>query len=54
MGVDEAKRRLLPREMDEEARQDRVLENVGEIAGVKGVAIVHRENNEIITASASS
>ena len=42
MGVDEAERRLLPREMDEDARQDRVLENIGEIAGVKGVAIVHR------------
>ena len=29
-------------EMCEQARQDRVLEDVGEIAGVKDVAIVHR------------
>ena len=41
MGVDEAERRVLAREIDEDARQDRVLEHVGEIAGMKGVAIIH-------------
>jgi len=40
MGVDEAKGRFLALEMKEDARQNRVLEDVGEIAGVKGVSIV--------------
>ena len=42
VGVDEAERRLLLGEIDENAGEDRVLEDVGEIAGVKGVAVVHR------------
>src|SRR5208337_2329530 len=39
--VDEAERRILAGEIDEDARQDRVLEHVGETAGVEGVAVVH-------------
>ena len=41
MSVDEAERRLLALEMNEDARQDGVLEDVGEIAGMKGVAVIH-------------
>src|SRR5271165_4649248 len=42
MRVDEAERRRLASEVDEDARQNRVLDDVGEIAGMEGVAIVHR------------
>jgi hypothetical protein len=42
MGVDETDRGFLAGEIGEETRQERVLENVGEIAGVEGVAVVHR------------
>ena len=42
MGVDIAQRRVLLRQIDEDAREDRVLEDVGEIAGVEAVAVVHR------------
>jgi len=41
MGVDEADRRFLARQIDEDARQKDVLEDVGETAGVEGVEIVH-------------
>ena len=41
MGVDDAERGRLVAQMHEDARQHRVLDDVGEIAGVKGVAIVH-------------
>ena len=41
MGVDETERRLLTHEIGEETRQEGVLEDVGEIAGVEGVAVVH-------------
>ena len=41
MGVDEAERGFLAGEIGEQTRQERVLENVGEIAGVEDVAIVH-------------
>ena len=41
MGVDEAEGRALLFEVDEDAGQDRVLDDVGEIAGVEGVAVVH-------------
>ena len=40
MGVDEAERALLAGEIDKDARKDRVLEHVGEIAGMEGVAVV--------------
>ena len=41
VSVDEAERRVLAREVNEDARQDGVLEDVGEIAGMKGMAIIH-------------
>jgi len=40
VSIDEAERRVLPLEVNENAREDRVLEDVGEIARVKGVAVV--------------
>jgi hypothetical protein len=40
MGVDETERAFLARQINEDARQNGVLEDVGEIAGVKGVAII--------------
>ncbi len=42
MRVDEAERRGLPLEIDEDARENRVLDDIGEIAGVEGVTVVHR------------
>ena len=41
MGVDDAERRLLALEIGEDPHQQRVLHDVGEIAGVEGVAVVH-------------
>jgi len=41
MGVDDAEGRLLPGEIEQQPRQQRMFEHVGEIAGVKGVAVVH-------------
>ena len=41
MGVDHAERRRLLAQMHEDAREHRVLDDVGEIAGMEGVAIVH-------------
>ena len=41
MGVDHAKRRRLEAQMRQDARQHRVLVNVGETAGMKRVAIIH-------------
>ena len=41
MGVDEAEGRLLALEVNKDAREDRVFEDVGETAGMKGVAVVH-------------
>jgi len=41
MGVDDAEGRRLGAQMEQDAHQHRVLEHVGEAAGVEGVAIVH-------------
>jgi hypothetical protein len=41
MRVKEAQRRILAHEIDEDARQQSVFEDIGEIAGVEGVTIVH-------------
>ena len=41
MGVDDAERRRFLAQMHEDAHQHRVLDHIGEIAGVKGVAIIH-------------
>ena len=52
--IDDAKRRLFQREINQNARQDDMFENVSEIAGVKDVAIVHsyslshRSNSDIL------
>ena len=40
MGVDEAEGAFLAGQINEDAGQNGVLEHVGEIAGMKGVAIV--------------
>src|SRR5215211_3451176 len=41
MGVDDAERGRLCAQMNENAGEDRMLDDVGEIAGVKGMTIVH-------------
>ena len=40
MGVDETERAFLAGEINENAGQNGVLEHVGEVAGMEGVAIV--------------
>ena len=42
MGVDDAEGRRLVAQMHQHAAQHRVLDDVGEISGVIGVAVVHR------------
>ena len=42
MRVDHAEGGRLVAQMHQDAREHRVLDDIGEIAGVKGVAIVHR------------
>src|SRR5262249_19689211 len=42
MGVDHAERRRLLAEMHQDAGEHRMLENVGKVAGVEGVTVVHR------------
>ena len=42
MGVDHPERGRLAAQMHQDARQHRMLDDVGRTAGVKGVAIVHR------------
>jgi hypothetical protein len=44
VSVDKTKGRFLARQMNKDARQDGVLEDVGEIAGVKGVAVIDLKN----------
>src|ERR1700719_1047189 len=41
MGIDRPKRRRLAAEMDKQARQHRMLDDVGEISSVKGMTVVH-------------
>ena len=41
MGIEDAERRRLRAQMQQDAHEHRVLEDIGEVAGVKGVAIVH-------------
>src|SRR5262249_56414769 len=41
MGVDDAKGRGLLAQMHEDAHQYCVLDHIGEIAGVKGMAVIH-------------
>ena len=45
MGVDDAERRRLVAQVHQNADQHRMLDDVGEVAGVKGVAIVHERNS---------
>src|SRR5580704_12264787 len=47
MGVDEAEGAFLSGQTDEDAGQNRVLERVGEIAGMKGVSVVDRNDPPI-------
>jgi hypothetical protein len=49
VGVDEAERTVLAGQINEDAGQNRVLENVGEIAGMKDVAIVDRNDPPLAT-----
>jgi hypothetical protein len=44
VSVDKTKGRFLARQMNKDTREDRVLEDVGEIAGVKGVAVIDLKN----------
>ena len=48
------KRRFLARQIDEDARQNGVLEHVRETAGMKGVAVVHGSGTRSIAAPRSS
>jgi hypothetical protein len=41
MAVDDAKRRRLLLQMDQDAHQRDVLDNIGKAAGMKGVTVVH-------------
>ena len=41
MGVDNAVRRRLAAEMEEKAREHRVLDHISKVPGVKGVTVVH-------------
>ena len=45
MGVDDAERRRLGAQVHQNADQHRVLDDIGEVAGVKGVAIIHGRNS---------
>ena len=47
MRIDETKRALLAGQINENAGQNGVLEDVGKIAGMKGVAIVDRNDPPI-------
>ena len=49
MGVDHAERRWLLPEVGKDAGNDDVLEHIGEIAGMKGVAVVDRNDPPICT-----
>lgn len=42
VSIDHAKRRRLAQQMHEDQRQNRVLMHIGEVAGVKSVAIIHQ------------
>ena len=44
VGIDDAKGRGLLAQMQQHAREHAVLVNVGKIAGVKGVAIIHQRS----------
>ena len=41
MGVDHAERRRLAAQIMQDAAKHRMLEHIGEIAGMEGVAIIH-------------
>jgi hypothetical protein len=43
MGVDHPERRRLLAQVGQDAGNDDVLDHIGEVAGVKGVAVVHGE-----------
>ena len=45
MGVDDAERRRLGAQVHQNADQDRMLDHIGKVAGVKGVAIIHGRNS---------
>lgn len=41
MGVEIEKRRVFARQIGENARQQRMFDDVGEITGVEGVTVIH-------------
>ncbi|MNL89078.1 hypothetical protein D3C87_2191890 [compost metagenome] len=41
MGVDDAERRFLGRQVQEDARQDGVLQHIGEVSGMEAVSVIH-------------
>ena len=45
MGVDDAERRRLGAQVHQNANQHRMLDHIGKVAGVKGVAIIHGRNS---------
>src|SRR5437588_1153954 len=46
--IDDPERRGLDAQVHDHPRKDRVLDDLGEISGVKGVAIVHDEGREVL------
>jgi hypothetical protein len=48
VSVDETERAFLAGQMNEDTGQDGVLEDIGKIAGMKGVAIVDRNDPSIL------
>ena len=49
MGIDHAEGGWLFLQIDEDARQHDVLDDIGEISGVKGVTVVHAKGCYDIT-----
>ena len=50
MGVDDAEGCFLLAKMDERKDQQRVFDDIGEIAGMEGVAIIHRRQTDELAA----
>jgi hypothetical protein len=50
MGVDDAERARLVLEIGDDARQHDVLDDIGEVAGMEGVAVIHARALRHVTA----
>ena len=52
MRLDEAQRRGLPAEVSQDSRQENMLEDIGEIAGVEIMRVVHGADSSVTAAPA--